>query len=206
MVLMELTKVDNLREEATKLARDLVDFDVAPSPWNSVVRNTLARKTAVQPSSSSELEKEAAQRDTSQTLQQLADLAASVEGTVPVNSEVPTTAQTEAPPQIQEQATTPIPASADETNVENLKEELLDGIKGLDEATQLPPPPPAAPPTEEPTIHNNNDNNTSFPELQPVEQKPLDPQAILRSGYLTLFDAMDEQPQPQQPQSTPIPS
>ncbi|KAM7207291.1 hypothetical protein V8F20_002353 [Naviculisporaceae sp. PSN 640] len=190
LVLMELTKVDNIniRDEATKLAKNLVEFSVAPSPWNNVVLNTLAKKIAVP-----QLDKETGQRGTSQNLQQLADVAATVDGTGPINSEAP------AP---QEQDSAPIPAA--DTGDENLKEELLQSIKGLEEATETSAPPPARLPTEEPSTHNSNDNNASFPELQGKEREPLDPQTILRGGYLTLFDALDEQFS--QPQSTTSPS
>lgn len=193
LVLMELSKVENVtvREEATKLAKDLIDYDIAPSPWNVVVRAMLGEKTPSPSLTSSE---------TSQTLQTLAELAASVEGTAPLSSEAPTTGQNEVPTQVQEQN----PAPAADTAAETLKEELLDSIKGLGDEPQPAPPAPAAPSAEGPPTHNGNHNTTSLPELQPQEQKPLDPQAILRSGYLTLFDAITEQPQ-EQPSSA-IPS
>ncbi|KAK4217222.1 glucose transport transcription regulator RGT1 [Rhypophila decipiens] len=193
LVLMELTKADMHREEAKKLAKDLVDFGIAPSPWNSMVQSTLAAKLAALGPTGPDFDKKAVQGETNQNLQQLADLPASVEETLPqaLNSDATTQGQD--------------PAAAPDAATDTLKEELLDSIKGL-QYDQQPPPATVVPCADGPvaTVNNNSNFNTaSSLELVPrYEKATLDPRAILRTGYLLAFLVEEQEPQPS-PQPPP---
>lgn len=72
LCLMEMTKVDKSREEATQLLTNLVDANIAPSTWDEAFRARI--RDAIRPSTST-----AAQTTASQSLQHLADLATSTE-------------------------------------------------------------------------------------------------------------------------------
>lgn len=72
LCLIEMTKVDKSREEATQLLSNLADANIAPSAWDDAFRARI--RDAIQPSTSA-----AAQATASQSLQHLADLATSAE-------------------------------------------------------------------------------------------------------------------------------
>lgn len=67
--LLELTKVEKARLEATRLLRELLDSPIPASAWRAAVRDRIAAH--IRPSTSSG----AANGETSQSLQHLADLA-----------------------------------------------------------------------------------------------------------------------------------
>lgn len=67
--LLELTKVEKTREEATQLLKQILESHIAPSSWDSSIRDKIAE--TVRPSTSSGAEV--------QGLQHLADLAAATE-------------------------------------------------------------------------------------------------------------------------------
>lgn len=71
LCLIEMTKVDKSREEATQLLSNLVDANISPSTWDDAIRARI--RDALRPSTSSVL----AQTTASQSLQHLADLATS---------------------------------------------------------------------------------------------------------------------------------
>lgn len=73
LCLIEMTKVDKSREEATQLLTNLVDANIAPSTWDDTIRARI--RDALRPSTSSAL----AQTTASQSLQHLADLATSTD-------------------------------------------------------------------------------------------------------------------------------
>lgn len=74
LCLIEMTKVDKSREEATQLLSNLVDANISPSTWDNAIRARI--RDALRPSTSSVL----AQTTASQSLQHLADLATSTDG------------------------------------------------------------------------------------------------------------------------------
>ncbi|KAI8628421.1 hypothetical protein F5Y19DRAFT_138750 [Xylariaceae sp. FL1651] len=67
--LLELSKVDKTQEEATSLLKDLLDFNLAPSTWDGVIRDRIAEY--IRPST--------AQAATNRSLKHLADLATASE-------------------------------------------------------------------------------------------------------------------------------
>ncbi|KAI0168990.1 hypothetical protein GGR52DRAFT_500463 [Hypoxylon sp. FL1284] len=70
--LVELSKVDKTREEATSLLRQLLESNLAPSTWDAVVRDHISEH--IRPST--------AQATANQSLQHLADLATATETNV----------------------------------------------------------------------------------------------------------------------------
>lgn len=179
LVILELTKVDSLREEATKLAKDIIDFSVAPSPWNAAVRDKLAERTTARPSTSSVLH--------THTLHQLADLATAVEEgpdptPIPTQQNPPPPLQPEPPISSLPMPSAPAPAPA---TTDTLKEDLLNSIKDLNEDHPMPPPPPINTP---PPPQSNTHNNLAVDTQEEEEEQKFDLQAIVRSGYLTCFD------------------
>ncbi|OTA88266.1 hypothetical protein M434DRAFT_15087 [Hypoxylon sp. CO27-5] len=71
--LIELTKTDKAREEATTLLKDLLEANLAPSTWDAVIRDRIAEH--LRPST--------AQAAANQSLQHLADLATAAETDAP---------------------------------------------------------------------------------------------------------------------------
>jgi hypothetical protein len=63
------------RDDAAKLARDVLDYSIAPSPWNAAVREKLAAQ--LRPATAAAA---GAAKNRNQNLQQLADLATAVDG------------------------------------------------------------------------------------------------------------------------------
>ena len=74
-----------------------------------------------------------------------------------------------------------MPSAPTPVTTDTLKEDLLNSIKDLNEDHPMPPPPPI---TASPTQNNTHNNST----IEAQEEK-FDLQAIVRSGYLTCFDA-----------------
>lgn len=72
LCLIEMSKADNSREEATQLLSNLLDASIAPSAWDETIRAKI--HDALRPSTSS-----AAEATASQSLQHLADLATATE-------------------------------------------------------------------------------------------------------------------------------
>ncbi|KAJ4393655.1 Glucose-responsive transcription factor [Gnomoniopsis smithogilvyi] len=79
LCLIEMTKVEKSREEATQLLSNLVDANIAPSAWDEAISARI--REAIQPSTST-----AAQTTASQSLQHLADLATSTEIGATINN------------------------------------------------------------------------------------------------------------------------
>jgi hypothetical protein len=73
--LLELLHYQKTRDEAAKLAKDVLDYSIPPSPWNAAVRDKLAEHHQGRPGTS-----DSAAGQSSQNLQQLADLATAVDG------------------------------------------------------------------------------------------------------------------------------
>ena len=81
--LAELQRFADTREEAAKLAKDILDYSIAPSPWNAAVREKLAEQQQMllaRPGTAASAAGGAG--TTSQNLQHLADLATAVDGAV----------------------------------------------------------------------------------------------------------------------------
>lgn len=82
--LAELQRFQETRDEAAKLTKDVLDYSIAPSPWNAALRVKLAeqqqqhQQQQARPDTASSV---AGGGDaTSQNLQQLADLATAADG------------------------------------------------------------------------------------------------------------------------------
>ncbi len=73
--LAELRRFDETRDDATKLAKDVLDYSIAPSPWNAAVREKLAAQLRQATAAAA-----VGAATTSQNLQRLADLATAVDG------------------------------------------------------------------------------------------------------------------------------
>ncbi|KAK3349289.1 hypothetical protein B0T25DRAFT_457525 [Lasiosphaeria hispida] len=78
LALLELTKVDDTRDEATRLVKDILECSIAPSPWNAAVRGKIAEKS--QPLTGTGTTGGPGALVGSGNLQQLADLATAVDG------------------------------------------------------------------------------------------------------------------------------
>jgi hypothetical protein len=74
--LLQLRQMDESRDEADRLIKDVLEFSMAPSPWNDAVRAKLAEHLPRPATAAS------AAAD-GQNLHQLADLAAAKDGSVP---------------------------------------------------------------------------------------------------------------------------
>jgi hypothetical protein len=76
--LLELLYYQKTRDEAAKLTKDVLDYSISPSPWNAAVRDKLAEHHHQgRPGTA-----DSSPGGQSQNLQQLADLATAVDGSV----------------------------------------------------------------------------------------------------------------------------
>ena len=77
LALLELVKGEDTRDEARKLIKDILEYSIAPSPWNGAAREKLAETLRL-------LTKDGADGGmNAKNLQQLADLAAAADGSLP---------------------------------------------------------------------------------------------------------------------------
>ncbi len=84
LALAELQRFADTREEAARLAKDVLEYSIAPSPWNAAVREKLAEQQQqlllARPGTAGGAAGDVSA--TSRNLRQLADLATAVDGAV----------------------------------------------------------------------------------------------------------------------------
>lgn len=159
---------DETRSAALALARDVLAFSLAPSPWNAAVREGLVEKVpalARPPTTGS-----GSEPGTSQNLQQLADLATAVENSAPAA-----------------EAAAAAPAPAEDGS----RDELLAGtgagagaVSG--DAAAAPVAPPAKPGEDQGGGGGGEGEGES--ESESAAHSTVDVRALLRAGYLVSFE------------------
>ena len=177
LVLVELARIAETRDEATKLIRDILDCGMVSSPWNTAVRDKIA-ETLPAPTRDATASGAGINDVNVKNLQQLADVATAVDGALGSSAPVPGPTPAPAPAPAQDDAAPEPHAPPPPTSIPAL---MSGGDAALDDG--LTPVPVRAPPSAIKTEHVNH--------IGAGGHHVFDSRPILRVGYLTFLERGD---------------